>query len=97
MDLSTPNHRSLIEAAGTSVLPEPTAAGEEGPVRPLPKPGDRFVRKPEVLARVGACDESIRRWERKGKFPKRIRLDPSAGRQGAVAWLASEIRRRQGS
>jgi predicted DNA-binding transcriptional regulator AlpA len=92
MDPFSLNDRSLISAAtpGISNVPPEIGAAVEAERR-LAKPGERLMRKAEIQALTGVCDETIRRWEREGKFPRRVRLDPTAGRQGAVAWLASEF------
>ena len=47
---------------------------------------DRFIRLPEVLARVGVSWMTLNRWEKLGKFPQRYRIGPNT-----VAWLESEI------
>jgi prophage regulatory protein len=46
----------------------------------------RYLRQPQVLARVGVSWITLRRWEAQGKFPKRRRLGPNS-----VAWLEHEI------
>ena len=46
----------------------------------------RFIRLPEVLARVGVSIMTIYRWEKKGLFPKRRRLG-----KNSVAWVEDEI------
>lgn len=46
----------------------------------------RFLRQPEVLARVGVAWITILRWENEGAFPKRRKLGKST-----VAWVESEI------
>lgn len=46
----------------------------------------RYIRQPEVLARVGVSWITLLRWERRGLFPKRRRLGPNT-----VAWLEHEI------
>jgi predicted DNA-binding transcriptional regulator AlpA len=81
MDTPTPNDRSPVLVISAAVEAERRAA----------KPGERLMRKAEIQALTGVCDETIRRWERTGRFPRRVRLDPTAGRQGAVAWLESEV------
>lgn len=50
------------------------------------KDTSRIIRKPELIRMLGVSDPSIYRWERAGKFPKRIRLGGSA-----CGWLASEV------
>jgi prophage regulatory protein len=47
---------------------------------------NRIIRKKEVLDLVGLSDVSVWRWERAGKFPKRIQLGGNS-----VGWLESEI------
>jgi prophage regulatory protein len=49
-------------------------------------PPQKYLRQPEVLARVGVSWMSLRRWEKKGLFPKRRKLGPRL-----VGWLESEI------
>lgn len=46
----------------------------------------RFLRQPEVIARVGVSWATLARWEGRGIFPKRHRIGPNT-----VAWLESEI------
>jgi prophage regulatory protein len=46
----------------------------------------RYLRQPEVLARIGVSWVTIWRWEKKGEFPRRRLL---GGR--TVGWLESEI------
>lgn len=46
----------------------------------------RFLRQPEVLARVGVAWITILRWEEVGLFPKRRKLGARV-----VAWVESEV------
>lgn len=46
----------------------------------------RIIRKPELLGIVGVSDTTIWRMEKKGLFPKRIRLGGNS-----TGWLATEI------
>lgn len=46
----------------------------------------RFIRLPEVLARLGVSWITIARWERQGRFPLRKHLGPNT-----VAWVETEI------
>lgn len=46
----------------------------------------RFIRLPEVLARVGVSWITIYRWERDGRFPSRKHLGPNT-----VAWREDEV------
>lgn len=46
----------------------------------------RFIRQPEVLARVGVSWMTLVRWEKQGRFPKRRKIGPNT-----VAWLETEI------
>jgi prophage regulatory protein len=80
MNKFVPNDKSLIGAATPTTTPKPPY-------------GERVLRKQEVEAFTGLSDDSIRRRERAGTFPRRIRLDPNAGQGGAVGWLWSEIER----
>jgi prophage regulatory protein len=50
------------------------------------KPLDRMVRKPELLKRINVSDATVWRWEKLGKFPRRIWLGGNS-----VAWLESEL------
>lgn len=45
-----------------------------------------IIRKSELLSMLGVSDPSIYRWERDGKFPKRIQLGGHS-----VGWLLSEV------
>jgi len=46
----------------------------------------RIIRKPIVLEMVGVSDVTIWRWERDGKFPKRLQLGSNS-----CGWLESEV------
>lgn len=46
----------------------------------------RYLRQPEVLARVGVSWVTLLRWEKQNLFPKRRRLGPNT-----VAWVENEI------
>ena len=46
----------------------------------------RYLRQPEVLARVGVSWITLSRWEKKGAFPKRRRLGTNT-----IAWIEAEI------
>ena len=46
----------------------------------------RFIRLPEVLARVGVSWITIYRWEREGRFPRRKHLG-----RNTVAWVEDEV------
>ncbi len=46
----------------------------------------RVIRKPELRKKVGLHPVHIARLEKKGLFPKRIKLGPQS-----VAWIESEI------
>ncbi|MES2289953.1 MAG: AlpA family phage regulatory protein [Pseudomonadota bacterium] len=46
----------------------------------------RFLRQPEVIARIGVTWITILRWEKQGRFPKRRKLGPNT-----VAWVEAEI------
>lgn len=46
----------------------------------------RYLREPEVLARVGVSWGTIRRWEMGGEFPRRRQLG-----KNTVGWVESEI------
>lgn len=46
----------------------------------------RFIRLPEVLARVGVSWITIYRWEREGRFPTRRHLG-----RNTVAWVEDEV------
>ena len=46
----------------------------------------RFIRLPEVLARVSVSPITIYRWERDGSFPARKHLG-----KNSVAWVEEEV------
>lgn len=46
----------------------------------------RFLRQPQVLARVGVAWITIMRWEAAGLFPKRRKLG-----ERVVGWVEAEI------
>jgi prophage regulatory protein len=48
--------------------------------------GDRIVRLPELLERLGVSESTIWRWEIAGRFPRRRHIG-----ECAVGWLESEI------
>lgn len=50
------------------------------------KQGDRIIRKPELLGKIGLSDVTIWRLEKLGKFPRRIRLGGNS-----VGWFLGEI------
>ena len=47
---------------------------------------DRLIRKPELMARIGLSDVTIWRLEKRGQFPKRLKIGGNS-----VGWLESEI------
>ena len=47
---------------------------------------DRILRLPEVMRLAAASETSIRRWERAGEFPKRIKIGIRM-----MGWRKSEI------
>lgn len=47
---------------------------------------DRFIRLPEVIELTGLSEATLRRKEKAGLFPARVRLGPNA-----VAWRQSEV------
>jgi prophage regulatory protein len=51
-----------------------------------PKFSQRIIRKSELVKIVGLSDVTIWRMEKKGDFPKRIRLGGNS-----TGWLGSEI------
>lgn len=54
----------------------------------MPTPAKRnIIRRRTVRQRVGLSDVTMWRWERDGKFPKRVALSDS----GAVGWFEDEI------
>ena len=59
---------------------------------PIPEPpsnagaGIRYLRLPEVLARIGVGSMTIRRWEAKGQFPQRHKLGPKL-----VGWVEADV------
>jgi len=46
----------------------------------------KIIRKKELLNLIGLSDTTVWRLERKGKFPKRLRLGPKS-----VGWLYKDI------
>jgi len=46
----------------------------------------RFMRKPEVRAMVAISLSTIRRMEKAGQFPKRVKLS-----KAAVGWLEADV------
>jgi len=48
--------------------------------------GGEFIRRKQVEQRFGISDETLRRWERSGGFPKSHRLGPRVS-----GWFAREI------
>lgn len=46
----------------------------------------RFLRGPEVLARVGVSAITLLRWEQEGLFPQRRKIG-----KHAVAWVEAEV------
>ncbi|ADH86824.1 helix-turn-helix transcriptional regulator [Desulfurivibrio alkaliphilus] len=46
----------------------------------------RIIRKPELWVKVGLSDPTIWRLEKKGKFPKRLRLGGNS-----CGWLEHEV------
>ena len=51
----------------------------------------QILRLRDVETRTGFCGERIRQLEKIGQFPRRFKLTPESGQQGAVGWLESEI------
>ena len=51
----------------------------------------RILRRPDIEDRTGLSGEHIRRLELDDQFPKRFKLVPGTGRNGAVGWLESEV------
>ncbi len=47
---------------------------------------DRIIREDECRRMTGLSRTTRYRWEKRGDFPKRVRLSP-----GAVGWRLSEI------
>ena len=52
----------------------------------MDKTTERVIRKTELLATIGLSDPTIWRMEKKGKFPKRLRLGGNS-----CGWLLSEV------
>lgn len=50
------------------------------------RPGERFIRKPELRHRTGWSNSTIDRAVASGRCPKPVRIGPRA-----VAWVESEI------
>lgn len=53
---------------------------------PLSDQRQRIIRKPELLQMIGLSDPTVWRMEKKGNFPKRLRLGGNS-----CGWLESEI------
>jgi predicted DNA-binding transcriptional regulator AlpA len=53
----------------------------------------QIYRLPQVRERVPYSGEHIRRLEERGLFPRRFKLVPGTGKNGAVGWDADEIDR----
>jgi len=51
----------------------------------------RFIRPAETARRVGVCPMTLWRWEAAGIFPKRFKLNATAGLYGAAAHDAAEV------
>ena len=51
----------------------------------------RVMRLSETTSTVGACDMTLRRWEKDGTFPKRFKLSPNSGKFGAVGHDFHEV------
>jgi prophage regulatory protein len=51
-----------------------------------PKPNRRILRRPQVLDRVGMSSNQVNYLEKKGCFPKRIKISPKC-----AGWLEHEI------
>lgn len=47
---------------------------------------DRFIRLPDLIELTGLSEATLRRKEKAGLFPRRVRLGPNA-----VAWRESEL------
>lgn len=77
---------------------ELTGIGHETVYAPIPRRAwaramlVRFMREPEVLRLVGVSDETLRRWEREGSFPRRVKLNPKQTHfRAAMGWRESDI------
>lgn len=46
----------------------------------------KFLRLPQVLDITGVSSTTLWRWEKAGRFPKRVHIGPNT-----VAWLESDI------
>ena len=46
----------------------------------------KFLSKKQVMALTSLSDETLRRWEKDSKFPKRLRLSPTK-----TVWLEDEV------
>ena len=51
----------------------------------------QVLRLRDVETRTGFCGERIRQLEKAGQFPRRFKLTPDSGQNGAVGWLVNEI------
>jgi len=50
------------------------------------KKKERIIRKPELLELLNVSHPTIWRWEKMGRFPKRLSLGPNCS-----GWLESEV------
>ena len=46
----------------------------------------KFLNKKQVMALTSLSDETIRRWEKDSRFPKRLRLSPTK-----TVWVEDEV------
>ncbi len=65
-------------------LPKGSLVSQEFPTKPLTPV--RFLRLPEVLARVPVSKVHIYRMENEGRFPRRRKIS-----KHAVAWVEAEV------
>ena len=50
-----------------------------------------LLRPLEVAELVGVTTMSLMRWEADGTFPRRFKLNPNSGKNGAVAYDRAEV------
>ena len=68
-------------------MPNPKHSNQDRP----PSEPRRVMRLPETLRIAGVCDMTLRRQEAKGLFPKRFKLFPETGDNGAVRHDFDEV------
>jgi predicted DNA-binding transcriptional regulator AlpA len=55
------------------------------------RPPRRLLRLSAVQERIPYSRSTILRLEREGRFPRKVKLSPTAGAKGAIAWYEDEV------